>query len=127
MTIPEPRGAEPAAPATDRLGTALTPAETELLRIYEDLKRFVGGRTCRRARCATRRRRWRRCTCGERPGPGVRAPLRPGRLTVGGTYGGRTATGTPRARRGARAVRSDARPGSGRFAVPPLRRNSPRR
>ena len=31
----------PATPRTDRLGTPLTPAETELLRIYEDLKRFV--------------------------------------------------------------------------------------
>jgi hypothetical protein len=26
---------------TDRVGNALTPAETELLRIYGDLKRFV--------------------------------------------------------------------------------------
>lgn len=28
-------------PTTDRLGTPLTPAETELLRLYEDMKRFV--------------------------------------------------------------------------------------
>jgi hypothetical protein len=29
------------APPTDRLGTPLTPAEAELLRLYEDLKRYV--------------------------------------------------------------------------------------
>lgn len=34
----------PAPTATDRLGDALTPAEAELLRLYEDLKRFVARR-----------------------------------------------------------------------------------
>ena len=40
MTNPPAAAAAPNR-MTDRLGTALTPAETELLRIYGEVKRFV--------------------------------------------------------------------------------------